>query len=371
MKTKHLALIIAAVCLLLPARQAHGSTMTISNLGVPWPDGGIGDIQAIFPEQEFGVAVTNGSNSAALQSVTVEHIGYPGADVIPTFRLQLFLLGARHEEDSYFDVSFVADLGNPVVDPRPTQWPGETSFVTYTPSTVLNLDPNTTYLIVATDVINETGLLFAPAGNYTVTGDWSLVRRSQFINQGFGWERRSAVYDLKVEVIATTAADTTPPTITCPADITVPATTGAGATVSFSISASDDSDPNPTVSSTPASGSTFPIGTTTVNGIATDASGNTGTCSFTVTVKGASEQITDLIALVTSLTLKPSLANSLIAKLQDASTLLGSGNVTGACGKLNDFIRQVTAQVGKGEISPAQADLLIQAAIRIRAVLGC
>jgi hypothetical protein len=34
----------------------------------------------------------------------------------------------------------------------------------------------------------------------------------------------------------------------------------------------------------PASGSTFPVGTTTVTCTATDASGNTATCSFTVSV---------------------------------------------------------------------------------------
>ena len=36
--------------------------------------------------------------------------------------------------------------------------------------------------------------------------------------------------------------------------------------------------------SSPPSGSTFPVGTTTVTNTATDASGNTTSCSFTVTV---------------------------------------------------------------------------------------
>src|SRR5207249_1177277 len=42
--------------------------------------------------------------------------------------------------------------------------------------------------------------------------------------------------------------------------------------------------PGVTVSSSPASGSSFAIGTTTVTSTATDASGNTATCAFTVTV---------------------------------------------------------------------------------------
>jgi hypothetical protein len=36
----------------------------------------------------------------------------------------------------------------------------------------------------------------------------------------------------------------------------------------------------------PASGSKFPVGTTVVNCVITDAGGNGSRCSFTVTVKG-------------------------------------------------------------------------------------
>ncbi|MBI3949178.1 MAG: HYR domain-containing protein [Acidobacteria bacterium] len=81
-----------------------------------------------------------------------------------------------------------------------------------------------------------------------------------------------------------TAADTTPPTITCPAPITTTCTSAAGAVVTFSATATDVCDSTPTVTCTPASGSTFPIGTTTVTCTATDDSGNSASCTFTVTV---------------------------------------------------------------------------------------
>ncbi|MGC8952805.1 HYR domain-containing protein, partial [Chloroflexus sp.] len=42
------------------------------------------------------------------------------------------------------------------------------------------------------------------------------------------------------------------------------------------------------VTCTPASGSTFPLGTTTVTCTATDAAGNTASGSFTITVTSAS-----------------------------------------------------------------------------------
>jgi HYR domain len=78
----------------------------------------------------------------------------------------------------------------------------------------------------------------------------------------------------------------TPPTITCPANITVSLPLHTSATsmaVNFAVTATDNC-PGVTVASTPASGSIFSVGTTTVTSTATDSSGNTATCSFTVTV---------------------------------------------------------------------------------------
>ncbi len=83
-----------------------------------------------------------------------------------------------------------------------------------------------------------------------------------------------------------TVVDDTPPTLTCPANLTVNNDPGeCSAVVSFSVSASDNCDSEVSVVCTPASGSAFPLGTTTVNCTATDDDGNQASCSFTVTVK--------------------------------------------------------------------------------------
>jgi hypothetical protein len=79
-------------------------------------------------------------------------------------------------------------------------------------------------------------------------------------------------------------ADTTPPALTCPEDLTVECTSPNGAVVDFAASASDTCDPSPGVVSEPPSGSTFPPGTTTVLCTAIDASANFATCTFDVTV---------------------------------------------------------------------------------------
>jgi hypothetical protein len=82
-----------------------------------------------------------------------------------------------------------------------------------------------------------------------------------------------------------TVIDNTLPAITCPANITVNAPSGScSASVTFTVMASDNCSV-PTVVTSKASGSVFSLGTTTVLATATDAAGNSRSCSFTVTVK--------------------------------------------------------------------------------------
>ena len=81
-----------------------------------------------------------------------------------------------------------------------------------------------------------------------------------------------------------TVVDNQAPAISCPSNITVNGNiNNCTAVVSFSVTATDNCGVSGVVSN-PASGSTFTTGTTTVNSIATDIHGNTGSCSFTVTV---------------------------------------------------------------------------------------
>jgi len=87
--------------------------------------------------------------------------------------------------------------------------------------------------------------------------------------------------------VIVTLTDDQPPTFTSvPPNSTTEATGPGGAAVSWTIAAIDNFDANPTINCTPASGSTFAIGTTTVNCRATDASGNfTDAAPFNVTVQ--------------------------------------------------------------------------------------
>ncbi|CAN5812860.1 hypothetical protein BH11BAC7_BH11BAC7_24250 [soil metagenome] len=71
----------------------------------------------------------------------------------------------------------------------------------------------------------------------------------------------------------------------CPSDITIAANnTGCTAIVNWTAPTATDNCAGPSLTSTHNSGSAFPAGTTTVTYTATDASGNSVSCSFNVTV---------------------------------------------------------------------------------------
>jgi hypothetical protein len=98
------------------------------------------------------------------------------------------------------------------------------------------------------------------------------------------------------------APDTIPPTIVCPANITVNSPNGVDCVVSYPSPTATDNCCVASLACVPASGSTFPVGTTPVTCTATDGAGNTASCTFTVTCIGTrppvavinSDQLIDL-----------------------------------------------------------------------------
>jgi large repetitive protein len=95
--------------------------------------------------------------------------------------------------------------------------------------------------------------------------------------------------------------DTTPPTLQLPATITASATSPQGATVTYNVTATDPENAanEITINCTPASGSVFPIGTTTVNCTAQDPAGNVSTGSFEVVVQNVTAPTLQLPSTIT------------------------------------------------------------------------
>jgi hypothetical protein len=96
---------------------------------------------------------------------------------------------------------------------------------------------------------------------------------------------------------STCSVDSAAPKLELPADMTEEATSKDGAEVAFTARGTDEDPINPEVTCTPTSGSTFPLGDTTVGCSATDRAGNEARSSFKVTVRDTTppETVVDLV----------------------------------------------------------------------------
>lgn len=114
-----------------------------------------------------------------------------------------------------------------------------------------------------------------------------------------------------------TVADTTAPVINAPANIVAEATSAAGAAVSYSASAADLVDGNVAVTSSPASGSVFPLGTTSVSLSAADSRANASSGAFTVTVR---DTTAPALTVPASLTIEATSAAGAVATFAASAT---------------------------------------------------
>jgi hypothetical protein len=133
-----------------------------------------------------------------------------------------------------------------------------------------------TFSVSATDNVGTTTTTCSPASGATFAFGATTVTCTA----------TDAVGNTATSSFTVTVQDKTPPVLQLPANMVL--NVGVPQNVTFSVTATDNLDPHPTVSCSPASGSLFQVTTTTVTCTATDASSNTATGSFTVQLSGPS-----------------------------------------------------------------------------------
>lgn len=170
-----------------------------------------------------------------------------------------------------------------------------------------------------------------------------------------------------------TVNDTQLPTISCPTSITLEPTCPTGAIATYTAPVGADNCPGATTTRTAglASGSVFPIGTTTVTYTVNDAHGNSASCSFTVTVLTPQAVLQNLINTINSLPLSGTQKQGLISKLNAAIDAINQGKQNVACNKLADFISQVSGFISNGTLTAALGQPLINSANHVRNNIGC
>lgn len=135
----------------------------------------------------------------------------------------------------------------------------------------------------------------------------------------------SATFTIEVQ-------DRTKPTVTVPADITAEATAASGATVTYmGVTASDDVDGPLSATCSKASGTEFPMGTTTVTCSARDKAGNIGDNTFTVTVEDTTAPSLTVSGAVTAIA--TSAAGAVVTYTAPTATDIVDGAVSATCDK--------------------------------------
>ncbi len=178
--------------------------------------------------------------------------------------------------NSFGDVTISSPINLLVQDilaPEPDQAVLPTLTILATPRATVTTVPTATDNCKGTiQGTTNSPLVYSTPGNYTIT--WA-----------YNDQNGQVVYQDQ-QVIVELGQDITPPVITVPASITANATiaTNCGAIVNFAATATDDFEEPVSISYSHNPGTVFPVGTTTVIITAVDASNNTATASFTVTV---------------------------------------------------------------------------------------
>jgi len=109
--------------------------------------------------------------------------------------------------------------------------------------------------------------------------------------------RSERISDHDMPMVYLTLPEATPPVLHLPADITAEATSAAGAIVSYSVTVTDARDTNLVADCSPASGSQFAFGATTVNCSVTNSRNKTATGSFAVNVVDTTPPVVSVLGV--------------------------------------------------------------------------
>ncbi|WP_053226544.1 CocE/NonD family hydrolase [Solirubrobacter soli] len=126
--------------------------------------------------------------------------------------------------------------------------------------------------------------------------------------------------------------ETVAPEIGAAPDITVDSASPTTTVTYATPAVTDNEDPSPDISCTPASGTTFHVGQTIVTCTASDANGNTSTKSFTVTVRGTLAVGASVPATLALTLGAPATFGAFTAGVQKEYTAATSANVISTAG---------------------------------------
>jgi hypothetical protein len=274
-------------------RNSPGGSATVSDgeLTLTAPVNGSANVQELVAKRGFGPGGTMlealaRHDTAAGDGKTAGEVGLGSATFDPSLRIADYdspyfednVTNNNSGGDKFPSMSRALDSGQFLLHRIAWAQPGSVDF------SLENDTPVTATANIPTQPLTPWLAAVSLGKPATLTVDWIRVRN---------WVGAEAQATLGTE-------EASAPEITVPADLTAEATSPAGAPVDYSATATSAIDGSVDPSCTPASGSVFPIGATTVTCTAKDEAGNQATPkSFTVTVNDTTPPAIDVPSPIT------------------------------------------------------------------------
>ncbi len=324
---------------------AIGTATATDNCGVPTITN---DAPAVFPIGATTVTWTatdaSGNTATCTQTITVEDAENP-VITCPTDITINTDAGLCTSTAAIGTATATDNCGAPTVtNDAPTAFPIGNTTVTWTATDAAGNTATCTQVVTVVDAENpvitcptditintDAGLCTSTAaigtatatdncGVPTVTNDAPAV--FPIGNTTVTWTATDAAGNVATCAQIVTVVDAENPVITCPTDITVDADAGlcTSSTAIGTATATDNCGVPTITNDAPA---VFPIGATTVTWTATDASGNTATCTQTITVEDAENPV---ITCPTDITINTD------AGLCTSTAAIGTATATDNCG---------------------------------------
>jgi hypothetical protein len=299
------------------------------------------------------------STTAAFTGFVDVTVNYAAAAVAPALEPRLKLFYYDNTAQTWLDVTVGVDQANNKIT-------GTAPALSLFAVGVAN-DPVVSSVMVPVDGLKATSLSFSALftdgdSNDTHTANWNwgdgttsagtinattrAVTGTHSYAQAGTYSGSVTVTDAtgttatKTFTVAVGGGDSTPPAITVAGSITAEATDATGAVVTFNVTALDETDGTVVVTTSPASGSTFALGTTQVIATARDSAGNVTTKTFAVVVSDTTKPV---IAVPPAATLEATTATGAVFTYATSATDTVSGSVA------------VTASHASGSVFPVGA----------------
>jgi len=261
------------------------------------------------------VSVTNGtlsgfSGSGSAYSATIT----PAADGLVSLNVAAgtYEDTAGNDNTAASSYSVQADVSLPTATASGPAGPVNAPFV----ANFVFSESVSNFLVGDITVVNGTASAFSGSGaNYSATITPAASGAVQ-VSLNAGIANDTAGNGNQTSNTFSVVADLTPPVITTPGTLNV--NTDAGqptAVVNYTVTANDPGNGalTPTLVSGPASGSAFPIGTTTISYTVTDAAGNTTNASFNVVVSDAEDPTINGLPANISVNTDPGLPTAVVS----------------------------------------------------------